>query len=496
MSVIDDDGVKRPFTSIANVDYNGIVTSPFALKNSSNIFYSDVIIFNGRFGSTLHTIGTSNTRLLYPNAITNPPSSGCTIAIAGDFFVFPGYTTTQIPLNPTRGIVGIGTASVPAGYVMSIYGGKTYINNRLDVNDTISGKNFLYNGQDTDARYALASQGIGNLPTTGSGDFVRSSGPTISSPTISSPTISSPTISTPLVNNGLVLTTPSNGASIDIFTHDVNIQQNGIDSTYKQVNLNICCNPNGVAKSSFLKAVVANGWNGIDTIVSLQASGAANSGHNHSCKIVLDASYNRNVNNGNFGGTIEFRTQDPFGERIVASLGLISGNPMLMAENIYISKAYNTEFASQTSTISTANITTANIDYLISNSTSLNYYTNFAGTGMSGFFIELNKWWNKGYTNLTLAIRLQTLNKIEPSSPKTYTSYWTGRATLQPGVGVLGFNVDRYNIPGNEIYAIQLENVWDPWGTNYIKVSNESIYLANTYGFTHNTYEASYRAYG
>lgn len=481
MSVIDDSGTKRTFTSIANVDYNGIVTSPFAIKNDSNIFYSDIITFNGRYGSTLHAIGTSTTSSLYPNTTTTTPPSGCTLALAGDLFIFNSTTTTQAPIIPTRGVVGIGTASVASGYIMSVYGGDSYYDKNvyvsgnvgigtasgsysLNVNGNINGVKLFYNGQDADARYALASQGIGNLSATGTGNFVKQN----------SPTINSPTINTPTVNNGLTINTPSNGASLDLFTNDVNIQQNNIDSNYKQVNLNICANPNGVAKSSFLKAVIADGWNGTDTIVYLQASGGANSGHNHSCRIVVDASYNTNNPKGYFGGTISFISSTSSGEYTICKMIGNSDNGYLYAPNATIDNLK----ANNTYDLNTISIPLSCVNL----------------KGMNGLFIWMNKWWYNGYGNLSIAIKLYCADLLLPQY--SFELYWIGRATVVPGVGVIQFFQDNSNANstfGNN--TILLSNVWDDVGDNYIRVTCD---LINSVGgnTTYWTFTGSYRIYG
>ena len=207
MSVIDGSGVTRPFTSLANVDMNGKVSSPFAIKNGSNIFHSDLIAFNGLY--------TSNASLYAApfNTHINPPTNGCTISLAGDLFISSSYTTTKKASAPTRGVLGIGTTSITSGDILNVYGGRSYFNQAigigtatsstyilnangdvyingnvgistapgtfdLNVNGNINGTKLFYGTQDTDSRYASYAQGIGT--PTGTGELVRQNNPVMS----------------------------------------------------------------------------------------------------------------------------------------------------------------------------------------------------------------------------------------------------------------------------------------------------------------------------
>jgi hypothetical protein len=75
------------------------------------------------------------------------------------------------------------------------------------------------------------------------------------------------------------------------------------------VNMRVACNTTGFATSDFLTVQVPDGWNGIDTIVTLASNSGANSGYFNASRIILDGSYNSTSGNGNYGSSILFQSQ-------------------------------------------------------------------------------------------------------------------------------------------------------------------------------------------
>ena len=63
--------------------------------------------------------------------------------------------------------------------------------------------------------------------------------------------------------------------------------------------MNVACNTtNTPATAAFLTATVADGWNVIDTIITLACSSRANSGYYNESRMILDGSYNTNAGRG------------------------------------------------------------------------------------------------------------------------------------------------------------------------------------------------------
>ena len=56
--------------------------------------------------------------------------------------------------------------------------------------------------------------------------------------------------------------------------------------------MNVACNTTYTpATSAFLTATVADGWNSLDTIITLACSSRANSGYFNESRMILDGSY-------------------------------------------------------------------------------------------------------------------------------------------------------------------------------------------------------------
>ena len=61
---------------------------------------------------------------------------------------------------------------------------------------------------------------------------------------------------------------------------------NNSNGNSNSVNMRVACNTTGFATSDFLKVDVPDGWNGINTIVTLTASSGAYSGYNNASRII------------------------------------------------------------------------------------------------------------------------------------------------------------------------------------------------------------------
>jgi hypothetical protein len=77
--------------------------------------------------------------------------------------------------------------------------------------------------------------------------------------------------------------------------------------------MRVACNTTGLATSDFLNVEVPDGWNGIDTKVTIACSGGANSGYNFSSRIILDGSYGTNASSGTYASSILFQSQNAGG---------------------------------------------------------------------------------------------------------------------------------------------------------------------------------------
>ena len=86
---------------------------------------------------------------------------------------------------------------------------------------------------------------------------------------------------------------------------------NGISNSNgnsNSVNMRVACNTNPLATSDFLTVAVPDGWNAINTVVTLACSGGAYSGYNNASRIILDGSYGTNASNGAYASSILFQS--------------------------------------------------------------------------------------------------------------------------------------------------------------------------------------------
>ncbi len=85
------------------------------------------------------------------------------------------------------------------------------------------------------------------------------------------------------------------------------VNSNGNSNT---VNMRVACNTvAGIATSDFLTAQVPDGWNGINTIVTLTANSGAYDGYWNGSRIILYGSMGTNSSNGAYASSISFQSQ-------------------------------------------------------------------------------------------------------------------------------------------------------------------------------------------
>jgi len=115
------------------------------------------------------------------------------------------------------------------------------------------------------------------------------------------------------INNQSLTIVPNNTTRTAINMYCFPTGINNSNGNSNSVNLNVCCNTTGFATSSIINAVVADGWNGINTIVTLACSGGANSGYSNGSRMILDGSINTNVSRGAYASYIYWQSQSASG---------------------------------------------------------------------------------------------------------------------------------------------------------------------------------------
>jgi hypothetical protein len=105
---------------------------------------------------------------------------------------------------------------------------------------------------------------------------------------------------------------------------------NNTNGANYNMNLNVAANTTYTpTTSTFLQAPVADGWNGIDTIITLACSGRANNNYHNESRIILDGSYNTNNSKGYYGSTILFQNNSASGFKTNMLLEVISDIALL-----------------------------------------------------------------------------------------------------------------------------------------------------------------------
>jgi hypothetical protein len=130
------------------------------------------------------------------------------------------------------------------------------------------------------------------------------------------------------INNQTLTIVPNSSTRNAINMYCIPTGINNANGQTNSVNLNVCCNTTGFATSAIINAVVADGFNGIDTIVTLACSGGANSGYSNGSRMILDGSINTNSSRGAYASYIYWQSQTASGWMTNMEL-YTSGNPVI-----------------------------------------------------------------------------------------------------------------------------------------------------------------------
>ena len=111
-----------------------------------------------------------------------------------------------------------------------------------------------------------------------------------------------------LNNNGVFMNTGSSNNSCNFYSYPNSIyNSNGNSNSF---SLNAACNTTSTPYlSPFITVQVPDGWNAINTIVTLACSGSANASYYNGSRITLDGSYGTNAGNGFYASSISFQSQ-------------------------------------------------------------------------------------------------------------------------------------------------------------------------------------------
>ena len=108
-------------------------------------------------------------------------------------------------------------------------------------------------------------------------------------------------------------------------------------------------------------------------------------------------------------------------------------------------------------------------------------FTSIVSSGLTyyGFLLNLNNWWNLGYSYLTISA------SITMASQNIYC--WNGRVFLSPATGIINVGgvlgiVEDYVNPSTGAYKINVDERWDGNGNNFLRfhgifLSAGSMYL-------------------
>ena len=107
---------------------------------------------------------------------------------------------------------------------------------------------------------------------------------------------------------------------------------NNTNGANYSVNLNVACNTTYTpATAAFLTATVADGWNGLDTIITLACSSRANQNYFNESRMILDGSYNTNSGRGTRGSYIYWQSIDGAGNWMTNAELYTNTSPILNA---------------------------------------------------------------------------------------------------------------------------------------------------------------------
>ena len=115
------------------------------------------------------------------------------------------------------------------------------------------------------------------------------------------------------INNSSLFITPDTTTrnAITMYCYPNGIYNSNGNSN--SVNLRVACNTNPFTTSDFITVAVPDGWNGIDTIVTILAQSGANAGYSNGSRMILDGSINTNSSRGAYGSYIYWQSQSASG---------------------------------------------------------------------------------------------------------------------------------------------------------------------------------------
>jgi hypothetical protein len=227
------------------------------------------------------------------------------------------WRSTDLTINYNSGNIGIGIANQSQKLFVN---GSTYLNGALNVADITSSGNFLIN----------KANPVINFSGTNEGDIVTLF--------LGTPYINTSAYKTAIIaegktgwsrsylhfclnNSGTDNSRPAQNAGLNNIRFTIRpdgnfnfypdpFYINNTNGVAYDMNLNVATNTTSTpALSTFLQARVADGWNAIDTIITLACSGSANNTFYNGSRIILDGSYATNSGNGVYGSRISFQSQ-------------------------------------------------------------------------------------------------------------------------------------------------------------------------------------------
>ena len=117
---------------------------------------------------------------------------------------------------------------------------------------------------------------------------------------------------TTTINNTLTIVPNSSTRNgINLYCYPTGITN--ANGQTNSVNINVVCNTNPFASAPIITAVVADGWNSIDTIITLACNSGANSSYWNGSRMILDGSYNTNAAYGTTASYIYWQSQNSSG---------------------------------------------------------------------------------------------------------------------------------------------------------------------------------------
>ena len=215
------------------------------------------------------------------------------------------------------------------------------------------------------------------------------------------------------VSGTITINTTSTLDAINAYCYPNSI--NNTNGANRNVNLlNVLCYTTGLAKSTVLNCVVADGYNGIDTIITLACGSGANSGVNNSSRIVLDGSYNTNISKGAYASTINFQS--------INSVGTWVNNMTISGNGV----------------ITTPQFSTSSYNNLVMKTIFINPYSSIGGPYNNGYWLIDVYDYSSQYGFVYLFLNINAIGLL----------YWLGRVVIA--------NSSSFNTYADMGYNVQL----------------------------------------